>query len=254
MSKDAQRQFGRQASFYSISRSHASGDSLAATVEAAAARGHERALDIATGTGFTACALAPRVRRMVASDITPEMLAEAKKLGVERELTNLDYMLAVAESLPVRSASFDLVTCRIAAHHFTGLEQAIEEMVRVAAHGGAIVICDTVSPEDEEARAWMNDVEKRRDPTHIRNLAPSEWQALLEGHGQRVTSLVMTKTRQEFYDWCRRAGVPPEDATLLRRDFLSAPPAAAEAFEIRPSDGRIDFVWDSATLRVEKPE
>ena len=254
MSKDAQRQFGRQASFYSISRSHASGDSLAATVEAADARGHEIALDIATGTGFTACTLAPGVRRMIASDITPEMLAEAKKLGIKRELTNLDYMLAVAESLPFRSATFDLVTCRIAAHHFTGLEQAVQEMIRVAAPGATIVICDTVSPENEEARAWMNDVEKRRDPTHIRNLAPSEWQALLEGHGLRVAGVVMTKTRQEFYDWCRRAGVEPGGVTSLEKNFLSAPPAAAEAFEIRPSDGKIDFAWDSATLRAEKPE
>ena len=81
-------------------------------------KGTEKTLDIATGTGFTAFALAPKVSQVFATDLTPEMVAKASELAQEQAIENVAFSVAAAESLPFTTASLDLVTCRLAPHHF----------------------------------------------------------------------------------------------------------------------------------------
>src|SRR6185437_1049700 len=97
---------------------HASGPSLARLVALVPTQREWSALDVATGAGHTALAFAPLVARVVASDITDEMLAQAAKLATARRLTNVETAHAEAGELAFPEASFDLVTCRLAAHHF----------------------------------------------------------------------------------------------------------------------------------------
>src|SRR5262245_66330388 len=113
-----QQQFGATAQQYLTSKPHAQGRSLERLVELTAPQPHWRALDVATGAGHVAYAFAPRVAQVIATDITTEMLAV---VGAERErrgLANLHLAFARAEALPFAAGSLDLVTCRIAPHHF----------------------------------------------------------------------------------------------------------------------------------------
>src|SRR5262245_49326554 len=118
MTSLVQQKFGEAAADYAASEVHASGPSLARLVELVDPKPSWRVLDIGTGAGHTALAFAPRVARVTASDVTEAMLAEAKELAAARGLVNFRTARARAEDLPFPDMSFDLVTCRLAVHHF----------------------------------------------------------------------------------------------------------------------------------------
>ena len=111
MKSFAQQRFGRAAADYATSEVHAKGASLKRLVELTEPKSHWRVLDVATGAGHTALAFAPHVAKVTATDITEEMLREARKLAASRGLTNVRTLHAKAEDLPFPDASFDLVGC-----------------------------------------------------------------------------------------------------------------------------------------------
>ena len=126
-----EKQFGAHAAGYATSPVHAKGASLQRLVEVVKPETHWRALDVATAAGHTALAFAPYVAHVTATDITDEMLAEAEKLASARGTANITTAKADAQALPFADASFDLVTCRIAAHHFPDIPQFATEVWRV---------------------------------------------------------------------------------------------------------------------------
>jgi ubiquinone/menaquinone biosynthesis C-methylase UbiE len=243
-----QSQFGSQASWYTVSRVHQASFGLDALVQMAAPSSHDLALDVATGTGFTALALAPSCRRVVALDFTPGMLREAESLRRARAIENLTLCLGDAEAVPFLAGTFDIVVCRHAAHHFPNLLRALGEMARVTRPGGRVVLCDTCAPEDPELAALMNGWEARRDRSHARNYPPSRIEAIFAESGLRIDDLAMGQVPLEFDDWVRRAGVAVDETAALRRDFLAASPDAKAAFHIRRDGTEIRFTWDEIVI------
>src|ERR1700687_5273503 len=116
-----QEHFGKTAQDYLTSKPHAQGKSLERLVELTAPKPDWRALDVATGAGHTAYVFAPHVRRLWATDINDEMLAPGRGAIDKRNLGNVRVAYAKAEALPFEDQSFDLVTCRIAPHHFESI-------------------------------------------------------------------------------------------------------------------------------------
>ena len=251
----SQEQFGRQARYYTQSVGHSSGESIQVVREWASGVRFKRAVDVGTGTGFTAFAIAPYADSVIASDLTPAMLLEARSLAAQQGIANLDYALAAAEDLPFGDGSLDLLTCRIAAHHFMDMDKAVLEWRRVLAPGAMLIFADTTSPEDAPTALWMNDVEERRDPSHVRNLSPSQWIELLQANGLSTTDSTITSVPHDFDDWVRRSGTPPDVVEGLRRDFLNAPPGAVEAFDIRQGEsGAINFEWACVVVRAVRED
>ena len=252
MSEDPKRavqaQFGRQASSYATSRVHRHAAGLAEVVRLASPFPQALTLDLATGAGFTALAMAPRCRRVIGLDLTFGMVREARRLAGEEGITNLMFCLGDADAVPFADSAFNLVTCRHAAHHFPDLPRAISEMARVVKPGGRVVVDDTCAPEDPGLAALMNGWEVRRDPSHVANHPPSRLRALLEAGGLTVEAATPTHIPLEFNDWVRRSGVPPDDAAALRTSFLQAPAEARAAFRIQAKDGDVRFAWDEIIL------
>ena len=150
MSKDLiQQQFGANAANYLTSSVHAKGASLGRLVDLVKPQSSWAVLDVATGAGHTAAAFAPHVARVVASDLTPEMLVQSRKLADEKGFTNMETASADAESLPFRDGTFDLVTCRIAPHHFGDVAGFLAQSFRVLKPGGTFALVDNVSPDPE---------------------------------------------------------------------------------------------------------
>lgn len=252
--KDAVRtQFGRQASWYTVSSVHRASEGLEALVRLASPSSEDRALDVATGTGFTALALAPHCRRVVGVDFTPAMLREAAALRRARGASNLLFCLGDAEALPFVDATFDLVTCRHAAHHFPDLPHALAEMARVVRPGGRVVIDDTCAPEDPALAALMNTWERRRDPSHVADLPPTRLRKMLEDIGLEIQAVARSEVPQVFDDWARRSGTAPAEVEALRRDFLAASPDARAAFRIHVQGAQVRFSWDEVIIRGVKP-
>lgn len=258
MSKDnpparpAQEQFGRQAGFYAESDAHRAGESLDSVVEYASLGRYGTVVDLGTGAGFTAFALAPYATRVLASDIAPGMLAQVNRLATERGIHNVELLLGEAEALPFAVGSVDAVSCRQAAHHFHDLPRAVREVKRVLKSGAVFILSDSVAPEGDQEARWMNDVEVRRDATHQKGLRPSEWRNLLEGLGFGITHWSLAKVYLEFNDWVQRADTPQHLIKPLREDFLRAPAAVVATFGIQPDDGAINFHWDALVLRAVK--
>src|SRR5262245_37035967 len=235
-----QETFGAAAQGYVTSAIHAKGGDLQRLVELAQPRGDERVLDVATGGGHTALAFAPHVREVVASDLTPRMLAAAEQFIREQGATNVTFERADAEALPFADASFDIVTSRIAPHHFPNPRRFVQEVARVLRPGGRFLLDDNMAPEDPELDAFMNRFEQWRDPSHVRACTVSEWCAWMAAAGLRVEHVdPLASKRYDFADWSARLRMPEAERAALESWLLQAPPRCAECFEIVVEDGRV---------------
>ena len=193
--------FGRHAREYVDSESHARGDDLDRLLTLAAPEPQWIALDIATGGGHTAIALAPYVARMVALDLTPEMLGAAEEHAGDRGVSGIDFVLGDAESLPFDDATFDLVTCRIAAHHFPHVGSFLAEAARVLVPGGRFVLQDQCVPDTATSGAYLNVFERLRDPSHVCAYSEEAWTTLIERAGLRVDAVERFEKRHALEQW-----------------------------------------------------
>ena len=208
------REFGANAAAYVTSATHAKGASLERLLMLVQPAPDWRTLDIATGAGHTAFIFAPHVQRVWATDITPEMLEQVRRQAQQRRIENLVIELADAEQLPYADAMFDLVTCRIAPHHFDAPERFVAEAARVLAPGGVLAVVDNIVPHGV-AGAYVNALEKLRDPSHVRCLSMEEWHDLFAQGGLVVEHAETVAKRIDFGDWAAR-----HDATM--REYLLA--------------------------------
>ena len=251
----AQQVFGPQAGVYAQSPVHMDDPSLDAMRDMAAegrTSSYGWALDLGTGAGFTAFAMAQFSRQVVAMDPTPGMLAQTRRIARERDVANVAATRNVAESLPVASGSVELVTSRMAAHHFPGFESMLEEVSRVLRPGGVFLMADSIAPADDSVAAWMNDIELRRDFSHIEDRQEREIERLVEDRGMAVTHKEHTRIGLRFNDWAARTATSPGETEALRRDFLDAPDAVRNSFQIVPEEGDIAFSWPCLILRAVK--
>jgi len=232
-----QQQFGATAAHYLTSKPHAEGQSLARLVEQLRPQPAWQVLDVATGAGHTAYAFAPPVGRVWASDITAEMLALVRQEIVRRQLTNVGTLYAKAERMPLRDSSFDLVTCRIAPHHFDSIPAFLEESRRVLKSDGRLGIVDNVVPPGAVGD-YINALERLRDPSHLRAWTMEQWQAALARCGFAVVHEEMLTKSMEFNSWAGR-----HDATMqaLLRAMLNETSSAVKEELAPTADGALRF-------------
>ena len=248
--RKVKEQFGSNATAYTTSMVHAKGYSLERLVKLISAHSDWVILDVAAGTGHTAFAFAPLASRIIASDITYEMLLAAKGEASNRKVTNVRLVVADAENLPFTSGYFDLVTCRIAAHHFPDIHRFLEESARVLRPGGLLAIVDNVIPNSgypgkqrilRNTGSYMNAFEKLRDPSHVRCLSPDEWQAALYSVGFRIMHEEINVKELDFDEWVDRIGVGEANRTRLEVMLRQAPKEVAEFVAPKHIGKRIHF-------------
>jgi ubiquinone/menaquinone biosynthesis C-methylase UbiE len=234
----ARAQFGAVAETYATSSYHASGPDLQALVQAAALAPTDEVLDLGCGAGHTALATAPHVMHVTAVDVTPDMLATAARLAQQRGLSNITFQQADASQLPFDAARFDLVTSRVAAHHFADPSKALAEVRRVLKPGGRFVLVDAISPEDAPQDTFLNCIEILRDASHVRDWRVSEWLRMLAESGLLEPTLVETfGIWLDGQEWVERMRTPATKVAMLRQLFAEASPAQQREFAIRDGDG-----------------
>lgn len=250
--KDVRAQFGKTAAAYVSSATHASGEDLERLLAVAAPEGGERALDLGCGVGHTLRRIAPMVAFAVGADATLEMMQAGRTSVVSA--ANAAFVQSDAAALPFANATFDLATCRLAAHHVTDAASAFRELARVLRSGGRFVLVDNYAPDDPALDAFINELETLRDPSHVRSRTVAGWRALLDGAGFRASvesDLLTTKLITDA--WLERSQTPPDRAAEVRRRLRAAPGAARDAFQITDATFVVPKVVMLGTLPRERP-
>ena len=157
--------------------------------------GHDvKVLDVATGGGHVARRLREEGCTVITADPAPGMRPD---------------VVAPAEELPFADGSFDVVTCRIAAHHFQDVRRAVAEMARVSRR--LLVIEDNVFRGER-----VEEAERLRDPTHVRCYSEDEWKEMITAAGLEVEQLEHFARRQSAAAWLERVETPPATAARIR--------------------------------------
>jgi ubiquinone/menaquinone biosynthesis C-methylase UbiE len=247
-----QAQFGPSAAAYVMSAGHATGPDLEQLLAWGRARGAARVLDIATGGGHTAVAFRRFTPSVVALDLTLPMLRAAREFAAAQaagpEARPIRFLAGDVEALPFRGGTFGTVTCRLAAHHFPALLPALREVARVLRAGGSFLVQDILGHEDAEAAAFITEVERRRDPSHVRAFRQIEWTAFLRAAGLTVMDEATLSKSRSWDDWTSRMQMTAEGRADLERFVLAAPARFREAFDFTIEAGRVVSFSDRLLL------
>ncbi|HEY3757586.1 MAG TPA: methyltransferase domain-containing protein [Opitutaceae bacterium] len=212
------------------------------------------ALDVATGGGHTALHLARDGWRVTAGDVSTRMLENARQLAAG-EGFSIETRQFAAEEIPFGAASFELVTVRVAPHHFSSPPRFVREVARVLKPGGWFLLIDgTVPDNDPETDAWLNQLEKWRDPSHAKLLSRATWEGLVQGEGLAVERSELKRLKQPDLTWYfDTAGTSPENRIQVLSAIQTAAPKIRAALDLRDEDGKIVWWWPRLTLRARKP-
>jgi SAM-dependent methyltransferase len=182
--------WSERAEAYRESDAHSTGRDLELFAEWAEG---ETGLDVATGGGHVARVLREAGLEVVTIDPAPGM----RPTVVSR-----------AEEIPFADSSFDVVACRVAAHHFQDPAGALKEMARVSR--GLVLIADNLYLGDDGEEADV-----LHDPTHVRNYSEDEWREMFDAAGLEVEAFEREDKRIDFQGWLDRAGTPEEDRARI---------------------------------------
>jgi ubiquinone/menaquinone biosynthesis C-methylase UbiE len=183
--------WSERADAYRGAADQSAGDDLELLVSWAEGRS---ALDVASGGGHTARRLREAGFEVVTLDPAPGMRAD---------------VLAPAEDIPFADASFDVVTCRIAPHHFSDVATAVAEMARVSR--GLVLVEDTLYESET-----VEEAERLRDPTHVRSYSEDEWRRLFDDVGLTVEEARILDKSRPASAWLERAGCTGVAAERVR--------------------------------------
>jgi ubiquinone/menaquinone biosynthesis C-methylase UbiE len=251
----SRERFSQFAQGYINSPTHAQGDDLDRLLEVAAPQSNWLACDIATGGGHTALKIAPHVRRMIATDYALPMLDAARTFILAQGEANVDFLPADAENLPFAANSLDLITCRIAPHHFPDVFRFVMECTRTLKPGGRLIIEDHVVPEDRQAAAYVEAFERLRDPSHNRALSESAWRADFQDAGLTVEHSEWLSKSDKLVTWAERQGQTARVVEHLQIMLAQAPQAVAEFWQprcARTPDAEFNHVY--VLISGRKPE
>lgn len=211
---------------------------------------HDTVLDVGTGAGEVAIALAETVKSIEAVDDRPEIVEEARRLSVSMGAGNVTFTRGDLYSLPFDAAAFNLVVCRDALHRFPEPVAALKEMARVLSRGGRLVVSEIVVSDLLDRH--LNELAKLREPAHRRYYRKPEYEELFDKAGLTVTDRAEGRRTVDLAYWLESAAVSSDRRGLIRSRMQELPVKVQAAIDLAFSDRMVSFTFDVAAYRLEK--
>ena len=248
----SKEQFNANAGKYAVSDVHRAGPSLPALLDLAVPVAGDCALDVATGTGHTALAVARYVKQMTGLDLASKMLEQAKRLAIEQGISNCEFVEGSAEAMPFASDQFSLVTARHAPHHFHRADLFLCEVRRVMTNNGRFVMADQITPS-MEMLDWVNTWESTRDPSHFWQRTVEQWKLETAKAGFRWIDHRIVPYRLEFAWWVKLAGCSDDTIGALAEHTAKASSSVRNSFGLEfDQSGRVaSFLEPMIVVRLE---
>ncbi len=214
----------------------------------------ERALDVATGPGALAIALAAHVKQVTAIDHSPRMLEQAELARMEAGYENVRIRWARPDQLPFPADSFDLITCVYGLHHFQDAAKVLRELVRVCRPGGRILIHDLLGDTDPVKRATQDVIELRRDNSHVTLFAAEQMRTLVTQAGLLIEREETSEIEQHLDEWLNVAQASEETVDAVTAMLDAAIEGDAAGLQVhRERDGSLSFRQRFLTILARKP-
>lgn len=246
-------QFSRQAEGFAKSPALHDEAALTLLVDSARPRAGDETLDIACGPGTVVAAFARRVRRSTGLDATEAMLRQARELAARDGLDNVEWWLGDVYRLPFGDASFDIVSCRFAFHHFERPPDAFGEMVRVCRPGGRIVLCDALASDDPAKAAAFNRMERHRDPSTVEFRPLGFLRQLFAAAGLPAPQETFYQVLAERERLIARSFPAGDDRALLRQMIDDSVDGDMLGMNARRDGDTVSLAYPSAILVSVKP-
>jgi ubiquinone/menaquinone biosynthesis C-methylase UbiE len=244
-----QQELTKQATAYATNPTIIDSDWALRLVQAVQPTPQCRVLEVATGPGYVALAFATVAREVVGVDLTDAPLAIARKNREVRGLTNVSFESADAKQLPFEDASFDIVICRLAMHHFDAPERVFAEMVRVCRPGGKVAVEDMFASEQPDRAAYYNHWERLRDPSHVMALPVRQLVGGSQAAGLEIEVLQSEQRTQEVEQWMRNTQTPADRAEEIRQLIQDDADRHLSGTPIfRNEDGQLCFMHRMVTV------
>jgi SAM-dependent methyltransferase len=225
-------QFGPRAKAYVESAVHSQGADLEAI--GTLAQNAELALDLGAGGGHVSYALARHARRVIATDLSSEMLAAVARTAREKGLSNIETAQAPAEHLPFEDETFDFVASRFSAHHWRDFDAGLREARRTLKRGGRAAFVDVYAPGQPLFDTHLQAIELLRDHSHVRDYTSAQWLDTLGRSGFAVEICRTWRLRMDFPVWIARMQTPDVNVKAIRALQIAASTETKAHFAIEP--------------------
>ena len=241
-------QFNKTAENYSQDNLFSNGHDLDIMLKQAHPNPSTVALDVATGAGHVAMKIAPFAKKVYAIDITPKMIALLQDSLDYKHIKNVEASVMHADNLEFPDDFFDIVTCRFATHHFTDVSKFLSEVKRVLKSNGKLVLTDIIAPSSKSMSKFVNEINKLRDHTHVRELSESEWESMFQEQNFTVLKKYNNPLTHDLDDWFKRAKTSDDDKKKIIEKFRGE----FESQIVFKVDSKIrSFVEDSMIFTVQ---
>ena len=206
------------------------------------------ALDLGAGGGHVAYVLARHARRVIATDLSSQMLAAVAETARKKGLGNIETAEAPAERLPFEDGMFDLVASRFSTHHWQDFEAGLREARRTLKRGGRAVFVDAFAPGQALFDTHLQAIELLRDHSHVRDYSCAQWLDSLARARFTIDSCRTWRLRMDFPVWIARMRTPEENVKAIRALQNAASRETKTHFAIEP-DG--SFMLDVMMIEAQ---